>query len=99
MCLTFCCQHSWKGVAEEKYAKYEQNRWLKHCKMKALFHETKQFHIPSSTAALGKTLPCHPHFTLIIKHDFKDACERLDNLFIDTTTIKEKQTRAFFSDS
>ncbi len=42
----------------------------------------------SSTAALGKTLPCRPHFTLIIKYDFKDACERLENLFIDTTALK-----------
>ncbi len=23
-----------------------------------------------------------------LKYDFKDACERLDNLFIDTTTLK-----------
>ncbi len=42
----------------------------------------------SSTAALGKTLPCRPHFTLTIKYDFKDACERLENLFIDKTALK-----------
>ncbi len=43
-----------KSVAEKKkdichlnlYVKYEQNRWLRHCKMKSLFHETKQFNFP-----------------------------------------------------
>ncbi len=43
-----------KSVAEEKkdichlnlYVKYEQNRWLRHCKIKSLFHETKQFNFP-----------------------------------------------------
>ncbi len=54
ICLTFCCQRSRKSVAEKKkdicnlnlYAKYEQNRWLRHCKIKSLFHETEQFNIP-----------------------------------------------------
>ncbi len=41
----------------------------------------------SSTAALGKTQPCRHHFTLIIKYNFKDTCERFDNLF-DITTLK-----------
>ncbi len=43
-----------KSVAEKKkdichlnlYVKYEQNRWLRHCKIKSLFHETKQFNFP-----------------------------------------------------
>ncbi len=42
-----------KSVAEEKktcylnvYVKYEQNRWLRHCKIKSLFNETKQFNFP-----------------------------------------------------
>ncbi len=43
-----------KSVAEKKkdichlnlYAKYEQNRWLRHCKIKSLFHETKLFNFP-----------------------------------------------------
>ncbi len=43
-----------KSVAKKKkdichlnlYTKYEQNRWLRHCKIKSLFHETKQFNFP-----------------------------------------------------
>ncbi len=36
--------------------------------------------------ALGKTLPCRP---TSLKYDFKDACERLDNLFINNYIKKE----------
>ncbi len=35
--------------------------------------------------ALGKTLPCRAAPTSL-KYDFNDASERLDNLFIDTST-------------
>ncbi len=46
----------------------------------------------SSTGLWAK--PCRAAPTSL-KYDFKDACERLDNLFIDTTTLKQKQARAF----
>ncbi len=39
----------------------------------------------SSTGLQAK--PCRAAPTSL-KYDFKDACERLDNLFIDTTTLK-----------
>ncbi len=45
----------------------------------------KENECTNSTAALGKTLLCQPHFTFIIKYDFKDARERLNNFFIDKT--------------
>ncbi len=120
-----------KSVAEKKkdichlyvYVKYEQNRWLRHCIIKSLFHETKQFNfpeknVPSQTCltwvsdhfAVGVEHPSRTTFFSILfllchsstglwakpcraaptslKYDFKDACERLDNLFIDTTTLK-----------
>ncbi len=121
-----------KSVAEKKkkdichlyvYVKYEQNRWLRHCIIKSVFHETKQFNfpeknVPSQTCltwvsdhfAVGVEHPSRTTFFSILfllchsctglwakpcraaptslKYDFKDACERLDNLFIDTTTLK-----------
>ncbi len=49
-----------KSVAEKKkknichlnlYAKYEQNRWLRHCKIESLFHETKQFNFPEKNVS------------------------------------------------
>ncbi len=48
-----------KSVAEEKkdichlnlYVKYEQNRWIRHCKIKSLFHETKQFNFPEKNVS------------------------------------------------
>ncbi len=101
-----------------------KNRWLRHCIIKYIFHETKQFNfpeknVPSQTCltwvsdhfAVGvecssRTAP--PHFApslfcsvthpqgsrpcraapTSLKYDFKDGCEILDNLFIDTTTLK-----------
>ncbi len=39
----------------------------------------------SSTGLWAK--PCRAAPTSL-KYDFKDACERLDNVFIDTTTLK-----------
>ncbi len=131
ICLTFCCQHG--KVSQKKkrhlsficrlYVKYEQNRWLRHCIIKSVFHETKQFNfpeknVPSQTCltwvsdhfAVGVEHPSRTTFFSILfllchsctglqakpcraaptslKYDFKDACERLDNLFIDTTTLK-----------
>ncbi len=48
-----------KSVAEKKkdichlnlYVKYEQNRWLRHCKIKSLFHETKLFNFPEKNVS------------------------------------------------
>ncbi len=47
-----------KSVAEKKdichlnlYVKYEQNRWLRHCKIKSLFHETKQLNFPEKNVS------------------------------------------------
>ncbi len=47
----------------------------------------------NSTAALGKT--CAAPTSLIIKTDFKDARERLDHLFINTTAWKKADTGMF----
>ncbi len=130
ICLTFCCQHGKVSQREKKdichlyvYVKYEQNRWLRHCIIKSVFHETKQFNfpeknVPSQTCltwvsdhfAVGVEHPSRTTFFSILillchsctglwakpcraaptslKYDFKDASERLDNLFIDTTTLK-----------
>ncbi len=102
-----------------------KNSWLRHGKIKYIFHETKQLNfpeknVPSQTCltwvsdhfAVGvecssRTAP--PHFApslfcsvthpqgsrpcraapTSLKYDFnKDASERFDNLFIDTTTLK-----------
>ncbi len=56
---------TWKSVAEKKdichlnlYVKYEQNRWLRHCKIKSLFHETKQFNFPEKNVPCQTCLRC-----------------------------------------
>ncbi len=118
--VIFCCQHV--KVSQRKKdichfhlcVKYEQNRWLRHCIIKSLFHETKQFNFPEKNVPSQTCLTWvsdhfqHPHFApslfcsvthpqgsrpcraapTSLKYDFKDACEILDNLFIDTTTLK-----------
>ncbi len=54
-------------MAEEKkdichlnvYVKYEQNRWLRHCKIKSLFQETKQFNFPEKNVPSLNALTQH----------------------------------------
>ncbi len=64
ICLTFWCQHGKVSQREKKdichlnvYVKYEQNRWLRHCKIKSLFHETKQFNFPEKNVPSQTCLP------------------------------------------
>ncbi len=72
--VIFCCQHV--KVSQRKKdichfhlcVKYEQNRWLRHCIIKSLFHETKQFNFPEKNVPSQTCLTWvsdhfqHPHF-------------------------------------
>ncbi len=66
-----------KSVAEKKkdichlnlYAKYEQNRWLRHCIIKSLFHETKQFNFPEKNVPSQTCLTwVSDHFAVGVEH-------------------------------
>ncbi len=66
-----------KSVAEKKkdichlnvYVKYEQNRWLRHCKIKPVFHETKQFNFPEKNVPSQTCLTwVSDHFAVGVEH-------------------------------
>ncbi len=62
ICLTFSvnmekCRREKKDCHLNVYVKYEQNRWLRHCKIESLFHETKQCNFPEKNVRVR--LACH----------------------------------------